>query len=102
PSGVGDRGTCRRASCAAGRSWVASMVSWSLFWALEGQLVDLGVVEAAALAASGRSSGGRCAGEGAVTRALALVEPEDGVGADVERQPLLAVVGLVPAGPEPA
>src|SRR4029079_9687011 len=56
---------------------------------LEGKLVDLGVVEAAARA-TGRRSGDRtgrggCTGEGALGR-LALVEPEDGVGGDVEGQ----------------
>src|ERR1700741_4806605 len=68
---------------------------------LEGKLVDLGVVEAAARGAGCGSRAGRSTGEGALG-GLALVEPEDRVGGDVEGQALLAVVGLVLAGPEAA
>src|SRR5687768_3726042 len=70
---------------------------------LEGKLVDLGVVEPARAAAAGGSACcGRGAGERALTGLLALVEPEDGLGGDVEGHSLLAVVGLVLAGPEAA
>src|SRR4029079_17400514 len=74
---------------------------------LEGQLVDFAVVEAAgsvgaarARAAGGRTAGRR-AGEGALGL-LALVEAHHGVRRDLERDALLAVLGLVLAGPEPA
>src|SRR5262245_40007925 len=70
----------------------------------EREVVDLGVVEAAGAVAVGRRRG---AGRGRSRRErplalLALVEPDDGVGRDVERHALSAVLRLVFAGLEAA